>query len=426
MININNKKVTVIGGQKSGIALLKLIDQLGGKPRLSEKGVSPYLTPELRAWISKEQIAVEENGHTQKFVEDSDFVVLSPGVRFDSDVVTWAKNKNICVLGEIEFAYQFCSKPVIAVTGSNGKTTVSTLIHKVLERSGFSSCLCGNVGSPFSEHVLESDTLDYFVLEISSFQLESLFPVGSPYERVGLKGFKPFVSVFINFNQNHLDRHKDLDEYFEAKTKIFQNQDKNDFAVLNFKDERVKALAPRLPSKVVFFDGEAPNPNHAVVRKVAESFHIPDGVCEDVFKNFKGVEHRMELVRTLNGVDYINDSKATTAQSGRWALNLLDKPVIMICGGSSKNIDYTPLRDLVRRKVKKMIAIGVIKEQLMETFKDVIAVEAAQTFQEAVERAKEEAVSGDCVLLSPMTASFDMFKNFEERGRVFKEIVLSL
>lgn len=426
MIDIRHKKITVLGAQKSGLALLRLIDRFHGIGKLSDKGCSACLTTEIRSWLSEKNILLEENGHTRSFIEDSDYVILSPGVRVDSDPVIWAKEKNIIVLGEIEFAYQFCSNPVIAVTGSNGKTTTTTLIHKVLEKAGLRSCLCGNIGFPFSQAVLENKETDFFVCEISSFQLESLFPLTSDYKNKGLKGFKPYIAVFINFNQNHLDRHKDLNEYFEAKAKVFQNQDQDDFAVLNAQEERMKLLSKKILSCPVFFDGHATNPNQAAVIAVADILKIKRTICENVFKEFKGVEHRLEFIREFQGVDYINDSKATTVDSGRWALKSMEKPVVMICGGSNKNLDYGELKDLVKKKVKKMIVLGEIKELLEQTFKDATEVELASGFDDAIVRAKNTARPGDCILLSPMTASYDMFKNFEERGQTFKKIVMAL
>ncbi|MDP8212676.1 MAG: Mur ligase family protein [Candidatus Zapsychrus exili] len=423
MLDIANKRVTIIGAQKSGIASAYLANNFCAVVKITDKAISPFLDKDTRDWIKENDISLEEGEHTKEFIEDSDLVVLSPGVRFDSDVVKWARDKDILVLGEIEFAYQFCQKPIIAITGSNGKTTVSTLISEVLVEAGYKACLCGNVGSPFSSHVLDPETKNFIVLEVSSFQLESLSL--NPTKDC-IKGFKPYISVFLNFNQNHLDRHKDLNEYFNAKKQIFLNQDTQDFAVLNFKDERLKALESEIKSKVVYFNDhflDVKNPNHLAVLRVAETLNIEGQVCIEVFKNFKGVEHRLELTRTISGVDFINDSKATTAESGRWALNNTAKPILMIAGGRDKNIDFNPLKDLVKDCVKKMFVIGEAKEKLIDTFSDVVEVVDCDSLEDAVKKSLDSASEGDVVLLSPMCASFDMFDNFEHRGRVFKEIV---
>ncbi|MBU1995971.1 MAG: hypothetical protein KKF78_02310, partial [Candidatus Omnitrophica bacterium] len=355
MLNINNKTVTIIGAKKSGIALARLISELGGKPKISEGRSIMELGLELDELQSLQKLDYfhfELGGNSKEFIEDSDIVVLSPGVRFDSDIVKFAIEKRICVLGEIEFAAQFCSKPIIAVTGSNGKTTVVTLITKVIEAAGMKACLCGNVGLPFSEHVLHLDDIDYVVLEVSSFQMESLIPPNSSFRDenvisdINVKGFKPFISVILNFSQNHLDRHKDLYEYFNAKTRICLNQDRHDYAVINFQDHMLAKFALKLDANLQYFnkkDDKGRNPNHLAVKAVAKILGIDMEVCNEVFEKFGGVEHRMEKVRDIDGVDYINDSKATTVESGRWALNILSKPVVMICGGKDKGSDYTVL-----------------------------------------------------------------------------------
>ena len=241
------------------------------------------------------------------------------------------------------------------------------------------------------------------------------------------KYFKPHIAVWLNFSQNHLDRHKDINEYFDAKAKILANQDEQDFAILGDQPE-LREVSERSRATVVLFNGsDAPkdidNPNYLAAMAAAKALGIPDAICRKVFAKFKGVEHRQELVRTLDGVDYINDSKSTTPEAGRWALMHLEKPILMICGGSDKHTPFDSLKDLVKRKVKKMIVIGQTKEALRQTFADVVPVEVCNTLPEAVDAARRAAKPGDCVVLSPMCASFDMFNDYEHRGRVFKEIV---
>ncbi|HBG60860.1 MAG: hypothetical protein A2306_09455 [Omnitrophica WOR_2 bacterium RIFOXYB2_FULL_38_16] len=438
MLNIKNKRVTIIGAKKSGIALARLVSGLGGKPKISEGRSIIELgseLEELQGLQALEYFHFELGGNSREFIEDSDIVVLSPGVRFDADVVRFAMEKGICVLGEIEFAAQFCNKPIIAVTGSNGKTTVVTLITKVIEAAGMKACLCGNVGSPFSEHVLHLDDIDYVVLEVSSFQMESLIPASSSFRDenvisdISVKGFKPFISVILNFSQNHLDRHKDLYEYFNAKTRVCLNQDRHDHAVINFQDHMLAKFALKLDANLIYFnkeDDKGKNPNHLAVKAVAKILGIDMEVCNGVFGKFGGVEHRMEKVRDIDGVDYINDSKATTVESGRWALNILNRPVVMICGGKDKGSDYTVLKDLVSKKVKKMIVIGAARDLINNAFSGSVDIELIEKLEDAVLRSREIAKSGDCVLLSPMCASFDQFDNFEHRGKVFKELVNKL
>ena len=407
--DLKNKKVTIIGAARSGIAVAEAVLHLGGIAKISEsKALEPL-----------DGVIVESGGHTQGFIQDSDYVVLSPGVRLDALPVKWARERGIEVMGEVEFAFRLCPCPIVAITGSKGKTTTTTVIAEILKRAGRSVCLCGNIGSPFSKYVLDLKPTDIVVLEISSFQLESTIH------------FKPHVAVWTNFSQNHLDRHKDLLEYFEAKCKILHNQDAQDFVVLNFQDHQLRKLSESLKAKVLFFNTpEKPtgvdNPNYLAAMQAAKALGIGEEICLKVFTEFKGVEHRLEFVRDMGGVEFINDSKSTTVEAGRWALERTVKPLVMICGGLDKHLDYSPLKSLVAKKVKHMIAIGQAREIMRSTFGDVVQVDTFASLEEAVKTARGIARSGECVLLSPMCASFDMFKDYEDRGRCFKEIVNKL
>ena len=407
--DLKNKKVTIIGAARSGIAVAEAVLHLGGIAKISEsKALEPL-----------DGVIVESGGHTQGFIQDSDYVVLSPGVRLDALPVKWARERGIEVMGEVEFAFRLCPCPIVAITGSNGKTTTTTVIAEILKRAGRSVCLCGNIGSPFSKYVLDLKPTDIVVLEISSFQLESTIH------------FKPHVAVWTNFSQNHLDRHKDLLEYFEAKCKILHNQDAQDFVVLNFQDHQLRKLSESLKAKVLFFNTpEKPtgvdNLNYLAAMQAAKALGIGEEICLKVFTEFKGVEHRLEFVRDMGGVEFINDSKSTTVEAGRWALERTVKPLVMICGGLDKHLDYSPLKSLVAKKVKHMIAIGQAREIMRSTFGDVVQVDTFASLEEAVKTARGIARSGECVLLSPMCASFDMFKDYEDRGRCFKEIVNKL
>jgi UDP-N-acetylmuramoylalanine--D-glutamate ligase len=429
--DLKNKRVTVIGAARSGIAVANVLLRLGGVPKITENKKIEEFSAQLKELSDPDRVKIEAGGHTQAFIQDSDYVVLSPGVRLDSLPVKWARGLGIEVMGEVEFAYRLCPCPIVAVTGSNGKTTTSTVIAEILKRAGRHVCLCGNIGSPFSKHVLDLKPSDIVVLEISSFQLESTVH------------FKPHVAVWTNFSQNHLDRHKDLDEYFQAKAKIYANQDSKDFAVLNFLDPHHRTRSDQflgahahhkgegIRSKVLFFNTPAKtmgveNPNYLAAIQAARALDLSEDICLKVFSEFKGVEHRLEFVREVGGIDFINDSKSTTVESGRWALERAQKPTVMICGGLDKHLDYSHLRSLVAQKVKHMIAIGQAREIMRSTFGDVVAVETFTSLDEAVNAARGAARSGDCVLFSPMCASFDMFKDYENRGRCFKEIVNNL
>ena len=420
-MNLQGKKVVIIGAARSGLAAARLADQLGARVRISEKGGPEKIPEDFRRWAEGHQVLFECHGHTRPFVTDADLVVISPGVRFDAEPLAWAREKGLTVWGEIEFAFRFCRKPVIAVTGSNGKTTTVNLITDILSAAGLRPRLCGNVGMPFSDFVMDMEEVDYVILEVSSFQMETI------------EIFRPYIAVLLNFSQNHLDRHKDLEEYFNAKTRIFEKQGGTDYSILNAQDQKLRSLATRLKSRILFFNTEEQkvrtgitNPNYLAAAVVAEVLDIDERVWTEVFANFKGVEHRLEKVRVLAGVEYVNDSKATTAEAGRWALERIDRPIILLCGGRDKNIDFSVLRELVTGKVKKMLTFGEARQKLSGVFRDIIPVEECFRLDDAVLRARELATEGDCVLLSPMCTSFDAFANFEERGRYFKSLVNNL
>lgn len=416
-LELRNKTVTIVGLGRSGVASAELVLRCGARVKVSDVAPTQKTRPLIQGLAFKDKVLLESGGHTRSFIEDSDLVVVSPGVRSDAEALTWAREKNIPVLGEIELAWQFCPCPVIAVTGSNGKTTTTTLIAEILKAAGRNVCLCGNIGSPFTKYVLDLKPSDLVALEVSSFQMETITT------------FRPHVAVFLNFSQNHLDRHKDLDEYFNAKSQIFMNQTSDDFAVLDHAEPRHHELARKLKAQVLFYnqpgrcDAAIENPNHLAALAACEALGVPAATARKVFAAFKGVEHRQEFVRTVEGVDYVNDSKSTTVEAGRLAMTLARKPLIFICGGRNKHLDFSSLRPLAKDKVKKMIVIGEAREELKSVFSDVVALDEGCSLEDAVSKARAGAQPGDCVILSPMCASFDMFDNFEHRGKEFKRIV---
>ncbi len=419
MMKIKDKTVTIMGFAASGMAAADLALDNGARVQISEQRQDKLTQSRFGAWKNKKDVAVEWGKHSLDFIENSDIIVLSPGVPNDLPVIQKAQERGIPVMGEIEFAYRFCPSKIIAVTGSNGKTTVSTLISKLLSEAGRKIIFCGNIGTPFSSVIPYCTKQTLVVLEISSFQLESI------------RTFTAHVAVFLNFSQNHLDRHKDCEEYFEAKKRIFENQSRNDFAVLNIRDEKIKTLGQNLQSRIIYFNTSKDqnlfdDPNQRAAYAVVRIFGVSKDKAKKVFDEFCGVEHRMEKVRTLCGVHFINDSKSTTVEATRWALERTAGPVILICGGRDKNLDYSVIKDLIAKKVRQMITIGEARERIGRIYREMIPFEEADSLRGAVDLARSYAKDGDHILLSPMCASFDMFKNFEERGKAFKEIVHSL
>jgi UDP-N-acetylmuramoylalanine--D-glutamate ligase len=409
-----NKKVLIIGFARSGLACANLLYDLGAKVWVSDNQDNDSTRANL-PFLRSQDIKIELGKHTQDFVTGKDLVVVSPGVPDSSGAIIWAKEQKISIISEIELAWILCPAEVIAITGTNGKTTVTTLIGKILEASGKKVFVCGNIGKPFTSQVDQMSPEDFVSLEVSSFQLEYI------------DTFKPKVSVLLNLSRNHLDRYADMASYLAAKKRIFLNQDQTDHLVLNYDDPQIRQLANEARAKSVYFKKEEGfNPNQSAVLAVADILNIDRNLVLNVFKEFKGVEHRMEEVARINGARYINDSKSTTTEATVWALNNLDSPVVLICGGREKGNDYGQVLELAKVKLKCAILIGEAKDKIKKAFHGAVKTDEAATLEEAVKKAYTLASLNDCVLFSPMCKSFDMFNNYEERGRIFKSLVLKL
>jgi UDP-N-acetylmuramoylalanine--D-glutamate ligase len=409
-----NKKVTIVGFARSGLACANLLYTLGADVSVTDNRCDEATRGNLKQ-LKSQNLKVELGTHTQEFINGRGLVVVSPGVPNNSLPCLWAKQQGIPIIGEIELAWSLCPSTVIAVTGSNGKTTVTTLIASMLQAKGLKAVACGNIGKPFSQEVENMGPADYVALEVSSFQLERI------------EKFKPYIAVILNFTANHLDRHKDIQEYLEAKKRIFMNQDSSDYLVLNNNDPVLREVAREAKSRVVFFsETKELNPNYAAILAVGSILGIEKGLVVDLLSKFKGIEHRLERVREINGIEFINDSKSTTADSTLWALKTVGNPVILIAGGRDKGVDYKRILSAGKDKIKKVILIGEAKGLIRGALKDYLAVEDAVSLEEAVIKAYNLAGPGDCVLLSPMCSSFDMFLNYEDRGERFKRAVFDL
>ncbi|MDD5026891.1 MAG: UDP-N-acetylmuramoyl-L-alanine--D-glutamate ligase [Candidatus Omnitrophica bacterium] len=408
------KQVLVAGLARSGVASANLLHDLGAQVFITDNQDNANIRRALNQLKSKD-IKVELGRHSRDFVRGKDSVVVSPGLPNNALPVIWAKDENIPVISEIELAWILCPAQVIAVTGTNGKTTVTTLIGEVLSAAGKRAFTCGNIGRPFCAEVGKMQEGDLVALEISSFQLEHI------------DTFKPKICVFLNLSRNHLDRYKDMAEYLKAKKRIFQNQDAADYAVLNYDDPAIRSLVKELRSTAVYFrKEEGLNPNQSAVLSVAALLGINKDLAIKVFGEFKGVEHRLEDVLEINGVRFINDSKSTTTEATVWALNNLSGPLVLIAGGREKGNDYSKAVESAAKKVKAAVLIGEAKEKIKKVFSGSLNTLEAATLEEAVKKAYQLAIPGDCVLFSPMCKSFDMFSDYEDRGRSFKNIVFGL
>lgn len=443
--------VLIVGAGRSGVASALLAKRQGfGKVFVTEKNAENNFTDTKRLFDQNE-IEYEFGKHTFSFLDDCDFVVVSPGVPPDAEIIIEAEKRNKRIISEIEFAYQFCKNPIIGVTGTNGKTTTTAIIEFILKTAGRKAIACGNIGTPFSNFVDNVDSDTIFVLELSSYQLDRI------------ETFKPDVALILNITPDHINYHKSFPNYRKAKFKIFANQNENDLLILNFDDRETLIARSQARGSVAFF-GLTPvefgaylegdniclrfpkGSNEEVVMKsgeikipgihniynslasivAARFFEVRNEFIRNALMNFQGVEHRLEFVRELDGVVYINDSKATNVDSTYYALSSYNRPIIWIAGGRSDKNDYDFLDDVVEKNVKAIIAFGEAKGEIFAHFCTMKRCYLEDSLEDAVTRAREIAEYGDVVLLSPACKSFDMFKNFEHRGKVFKEIVSSL
>jgi len=457
-MQIRDKKILVAGLGLSGEAAAKLAKSKKACVYVSEITKTKALQKKAKD-LRKRGIAVELGRHSASFLKGADLLIVSPGLKDDSKAVVWAQRHKVPIISEIEFASWFCSAPVIAITGTNGKSTVATLIGKVLNKAGKRTIVCGNIGNPFSAEAARFKSADIVVLEVSSFALRHI------------KSFHPKVSVILNISQNHLDYHKTMSEYFRAKSRILANQKEDDFTVLNFDDARIRSLAKKTKAKTIYFSKRkihtslARNKCHAaawldgnnmkVLWKKKEATilsklnlklrgtHNYQNVMSvilacltqnvdkkkmlDAILSFKGLEHRCEYVTTIRGVRFVNDSKATTVDATAQALSIFDrKNVVLICGGYDKGSNFACIRPLIKKKVRCLVVMGKARNKIKQALGNTVNTVTAKNLEHAVWLAFKNASPGDCVLLSPMCASFDMFENFEQRGAIFKKIVRDL
>ena len=441
------EKVLVIGAARSGLAGAEFLAKQGNEVVLTDmkQAVQVDNLAELGvSFVWGEQPDVE--------AIKPDYIVMSPGVPLTIPPVKYAKEHGIPVIGELELAYRNCKAPFAAITGTNGKTTTTTLIGELMKKTGRQVFVGGNIGVPIITYADKLQEEDIVVAEVSSFQLETV------------ESFCPHLALMINLTPDHLDRHGDMAGYLAAKARIFENQKESDYLVLNYDDEALRELAPQSRGKVIFFsqkhkleEGVYLDGSHVMLALNGESLFICNadeiaikgkhnlenamgaivfaylsGVraedIRDVLMTFQGVEHRLEPVRTLNEVLYINDSKGTNPDSTIKAIEAYDRPIVIILGGKNKGVPFTELAGLVKQRVKKAVLVGQAKEELAEAlgaadFNDYVRTES---FEEAVTKAAELAEPGDIVLLSPACTSWDMFSSFEERGRLFKKLVMEL
>src|ERR1700737_3840253 len=452
-MDLANKRVLVVGLGKSGVASALFLQARGAKVTVSEAKSQDQLGEEIPVLLDH-GIAVETGGHGERTFRGQDLIVVSPGVPVDSPPLVQARALGETVIGEIELASRFLPKTLIGIRGSNGKTTTTTLAGEIVAAGGFPTVVGGNIGTPAVSLVERTTVETVVVLEVSSFQLETI------------QTFRPKVAVVINITPDHLDRHRTFAAYTDAKARIFENQQADDFAVLNADDPTCVGLAGRTRAQVFWFsrkeevkegayarDGRVlfrdehsrGTPAQREIMLVSEiplkGGHNLENVlaavcvgalmgCESerirkAVRGFKAVEHRLEYVATIRGVEYYNDSKATNVDATIKALESFPSNVHLILGGKDKDSDYTLLNELLRQRVKRVYTIGAAAEKIESQIKGV-EVDHSDPWETPLRKANAVAEPGDVVLLAPACASFDQFKNYEQRGQVFKQIVRTL
>jgi UDP-N-acetylmuramoylalanine--D-glutamate ligase len=442
------KHIVILGAGESGVGAAILAQKMGWVVYVSDFGL---IKENFKSELNDNSIKWEEGGHNLDVILNADIVVKSPGIPDKAAVIVKIKEKGICIVSEIEFAGFYNKAKTICITGSNGKTTTTLLTYHILKKAGLKVGLAGNVGFSFAKQVAE-DNYDWFVLELSSFQLDDM------------QEFKADIAILTNITPDHLDRYNYvMQNYVDSKFRILQNQTQNDWFIYNYDDPIIRAevekrtitaqTAPFSLKEEMKLGGFADekqltinikeqftmsihdlalkgkhNTQNSLASGIASRIlEIRKEVVRESLEDFVNVEHRLEFVAKVNGIEFINDSKATNVNSTWFALESMDKPTVWIVGGVDKGNDYAELMDLVRDKVKAIICLGVDNKKLMETFSGVIpTIVEARSAMEAVAYGYRLAKKDESVLLSPACASFDLFENYEDRGNQFKDAVRAL
>jgi len=450
-MDLKNKRVLVVGLGKSGLSAAMFLRGQGARVTVSDTRSAVALAKEIPALLEA-GIMVESGGHGLLTFRRQDLIVISPGVPMDTPEVKQVIAFGLPVIGELELASRYLHGQVVAITGSNGKTTTTTLVGKVFSDAGVPTLVGGNIGLPVIDVVAKSTPETVSVLEVSSFQLETV------------EEFHPWIAVILNITPDHLDRHGSFESYVGAKERIFARQDANDFLVLNADDRVTQMCASRAKSEVFWFSGTKAVRRGAFVRDgVIVWVEREGGVTEPVMPMaeiplkgahnvenvlaavcaarlakipaesvrasvaaFRAVEHRLELVRKLNEVEFYNDSKATNVDAAMKAVASFAGGVHLILGGKDKDSDYGVMADALKKRVKVVYTVGSAAEKIERQLHGVVKIVSAQTIESAVVEAAKAAAPGDVVLLSPACSSFDQFENYEHRGRVFRQSVMEL
>lgn len=455
-MDLAKKRITVVGLGITGEAVASFLIKRGAIVTVTDSSSGNQLI-KVAEKLKSMGVNIELGGHNPRLFNDSELIIISPGVPHTAKHFNEARDRGIPVLGEIELAYRFISEPIVAVTGTNGKTTTTTLLGEMLKKSGKKTFVGGNIGNALIDYVDSNQKADCLVVELSSFQLDTI------------EHFKPAVAVLLNITDDHMDRYPNFKAYIDSKARIFENQTPDNVAVLNGFDPAIIEMSSRIKAKKIFFYQkdrvQVRSKDFAIIEKKADLSKpvisvymgnlvrwIPDlsefspigihnlenasaailaalaagGTTDGInsaLKDFKGLPHRLEKVATINGVDFINDSKATNTDAVIKAIETFDRPQIVIMGGRDKDSDFHSLKSVVRNHVKHLILIGEAAEKIYGILSEVADAEFADSMGDAVKKAFEASAPGDVILLAPGCASFDMYSNYKERGEDFRRAV---
>ena len=424
--SVRGQNVTVVGAARSGIAAALLLAERGARVTLTDTspGTEKGAAGELRA----AGVELELGAHRMETFTSADLLVVSPGVPLDQPLIAAAREAGVRVMGEIELASRWLSGRIVAITGTKGKSTTTTLTGRMFTAGGFKTLVGGNIGTPLSSQVADSTPDTFHIVEVSSFQLETT------------ETFHPWIAVLLNLSSDHLDRHGSMEAYAAAKARIFANQTEDDWAVINADDPQTLALARAGRAKKVSFSASAPIVPLSSIRligrhlvadvmaaaTVAQIAGVPKDAMLRAVESFTGLEHALEPVAVINSVRFVNDSKATNVEAAQRAIESFESDLVVIMGGRFKSGDFSLLREPLRSRGAKVVAIGEATPLIERALEGAVTVERAPTLEAAVRRSFELASSDGVVVLAPACASFDMFRDYAERGQAFKKEVRKL
>ncbi len=450
-MKISGQKIVVAGLGRTGMSVALFLKKRGAQVTVTDSSADRDLADRADRLINM-GIKVEFGSHNPDTFENARLIVLSPGVPHTIEAVVRAVELGVPVIGEIELASKFIKEPVVAISGTNGKTTVTTLAGKMLEESGLNVFVGGNIGKPLIDYVDSKKKAEIIVAEISSFQLDTI------------ETFRPKISVLLNITEDHLDRYADFNAYVKSKGRIFENQEGGDICIFNASDNHIRSMAGNIRCRKIPFSGEEHLKGHKEYAKILNDridFNMETGIFSLYFseigipgrhnienvaaaalaslaaggntagirsalKKFRGLPHRIEHVAVIKGTEYYDDSKATTVDSVAKALEVFGRPVILIMGGRNKGSNFSLLKNTVVKHVKKLIVLGEAREEITASLGDIVETVSAESMEDSVNLAYGSAEPGDIVLLSPACSSFDMFTSYSHRGEIFRGAVETL